>query len=170
MKKVDLNKIFVKHAYSHSIPPCVIAYKLNDYNEFGVIVFESKSELDPMEVYQAYSKRWEIEAMFSFYKNIIDLDTVNVHSDYRVYAAEFINLLSVIVALRVKKMLASNVLVKKKKGAGTEKAKSVSEIYSFRQVFRYLSKVKKVRVGESEKWTTCETLRYIKDLTDALCL
>ena len=47
--------------------------------EFGVIVFESNKDLDPLEVYLAYMKRWEIETMFQMMKDIIDLDTVNVH-------------------------------------------------------------------------------------------
>ena len=38
---------------------------LDKQNEFGLIVFESNKDLDPLEAYEAYSKRWEIEIMFN---------------------------------------------------------------------------------------------------------
>ena len=64
-------------------------------------------------------------AELRLYKNIIDRDTVNVHSDYRVYATEFINFLSVIITTRVK-----NEIVKKE----------LNKKYSYKQIFRMLSK------------------------------
>ena len=60
-----------------------------------MIVFETKADLSPLEVFMAYAKRWGIEIMFSLYKDIIELDTVNVHSDYSIYTTELINYLSV---------------------------------------------------------------------------
>lgn len=92
---------------------------------FGLIVFKSKKNLDPLTVYQAYSQRWEIEVMFNLYKNIIDRDTVNVHTDYRVYATELINFLSVIITSRVKNEFTKKQLNKK---------------YSYKQIFKMLSK------------------------------
>ena len=118
-----------------------------------MIVFESKSDLNPLEVYRAYAGRWEIEIMFDLYKNLIDLDTVNVQGDYRLYATEFINYLSVIIDSRVKKILSSNPLASK---------------YSFRQVFRYLSKIKRVRLPDSVSWTPNATVKYVADLAKAL--
>ena len=53
-------------------------------DEFGVIVFQTNTDIAPLDVYEAYARRWEIEVMFSMYKGIIDLDTVNVHSDYSI--------------------------------------------------------------------------------------
>ena len=126
---------------------------LSKLNQFGLIVFESMSDLDPVEVYRAYAERWEIEVMFDFYKNIIDLDTVNVHGDYRLYATEFINYLSVIIDSRVKKILAKNPAASK---------------YSFRQVMRYLSKCKRVRVADSDKWVPNQTVKYVSDLANSL--
>ena len=135
-------------------------------NQFGVIVFESKADLTPLEVYLAYSKRWEIEIMFSLYKDIIDLDTVNVHSDYSIYTTEFINYLSVVIATRVKKILKTTPISKPKSKGGA--VKTISEVYSYRQILRYLSKCKMLRVGESTVWTPSETVNYIKDLKSAL--
>jgi len=120
--------------------------------EFGVIVFESNADLSPIEVYTAYSGRWEIEIMFDFYKNIIDLDTVNVHGDYRIYATEFINFLSVIISCKAKKILTESGLGQK---------------YSYRQVFHYLSKYKMVRIND-DKWLPCNMLKYIKELCSTL--
>ena len=110
---------------------------------------------DPLEVYRAYAGRWEIEVMFNLYKNLIDLDTVNVQGDYRLYATEFINYLSVIIDSRVKKLLASN---------------PVASRYSFRQVFRYLSKIKRVRLVDSVSWAQNTSVKYVAELANALCI
>ena len=126
---------------------------LKKKDEFGLIAFESKSDLEPLEVYEAYMGRWEIEVMFNLYKNIIDLDTVNVHGDYRLYATEFINYLSVIIASRVKKLLAET---------------KVDQSYSYTQVFKYLSKYKMIRVGDSDKWTPNQVVKYVSKLTKSL--
>ena len=91
--------------------------------------------------------------MFNLYKNIIDRDTVNVHSDYRVYATEFINFLSVIITTRVK-----NEIVKKE----------LSKKYSYKQIFRMLSKYKKVRTDKDGQWEDVTKLKYIEELTNTL--
>ena len=139
---------------------------LDKQKEFGVIVFESNRDLAPLEVYLAYAKRWEIEIMFNLYKGIIDLDTMNVHSDYSIYTTELINYLSVILALRVKKLLKTTPLSKSKSGA----VKMVSEVYSFKQVMRYLSKCKMVQVGDSDRWVPSQTVKYVSDLCAALSI
>ena len=120
---------------------------------FGLIVFKSKKNLDPLTVYQAYSQRWEIEVMFNLYKNIIDRDTVNVHTDYHVYATELINFLSVIITSRVKNEFTKKQLNKK---------------YSYKQIFKMLSKYKKARVNEDGKWETVTMQKYIKETTELL--
>lgn len=122
---------------------------------FGLVVFQSKSDLDPLAIYLAYLGRWEIEILFNLYKNIIDRDTVNVHNDYRMYATEFINFLSVIIATRVKKHIASKGLDKK---------------YSFKQLMCYLAKMKKVRTTEDGKWRNSTTVAYIEDIAAELCI
>ena len=126
---------------------------LDKQSEFGLIVFESNSDLDPLDVYNAYAKRWEIEVMFDFYKNIIELDNVRVHGDYRVYATEFINFLSVLISCRVRKKLQDTGLSKK---------------YSYKQVFRYLSKAKKIRMASDATWSSNRTVKYIADLMAVL--
>ena len=122
---------------------------------FGLVVFRSKSDLDPLTIYMAYLGRWEIETMFYLYKNIIDRDTVNVHNDYRLYATEFINFLTVIIAMRVKKRLMETKLNKE---------------YSQKEIFHYLSKIKKVRLGVDDRWRQSTTVAYIDKIRDALCI
>ena len=120
---------------------------------FGLIVFKSKADLDPLDVYLAYAQRWEIETMFYLYKNIIDRDTVNVHNDYRTYATEFINFLSVIITARVK-----GEIVKKK----------INKHHSYKQVFKYLSKYKKARIKEGGDWQDVTMLKYIEEIVAKL--
>ena len=120
---------------------------------FGLIVFKSKKNLDPLTVYLAYAQRWMIEVMFDMYKNIIDRDTVNVHSDYRVYATELINLLSIIISTRVK-----NLFVK------TE----LSQKYSYNQIFKMLSKYKKAKIEDNGNWRSVTMLKYIEDIVGQL--
>ena len=71
-------------------------------SRFGLIVFKSKRSLKPLDAYMAYASRWDIEVIFNLYKNIIDRDTVNVHSDYRVIATELVNFISTVISSRAK--------------------------------------------------------------------
>lgn len=138
---------------------------LDKENQFGTIVLESNIDLTPLEVYLAYSKRWEIETMFKMMKEIISLDTVNVHSDYSVIATEFINFISVIMAQRVKQFLRITKMEPKAKKSET---KTVAETYSFRLVIKYLSKMYKTRIGESKNWVTSVLLKYTEELARVL--
>lgn len=122
-------------------------------SRFGLVVFKSKKDLDPLSVYLAYSQRWMIETMFNLYKNIIDRDTVNVHSDYRVYATELINFISVIITSRVK-----NVIV----------GKELNKDYSYKQVFKMLSRYKKVRLKDDAPWKDVTMLKYVEKLVEQL--
>jgi hypothetical protein len=126
---------------------------LDKQSEFGLIVFESNMDLDPIEVYDAYAKRWEIEIMFNLYKNIVELNTTRVHGDYRVYATEFINFLSVLISSKVKWLLSNT-------GIATK--------YSYKQVFHYLGKSKMARCGTERSWTPTKTVKYISDLMKIL--
>lgn len=120
---------------------------------FGLIAFKSKSDLTPLTAYQAYDGRWTVEVVFDLFKNIIDRTTVNVHGDYRVYATEFINFLSTVITLRVKNELSKS---------------GVSKTYSYKQVFKYLSKYKKIRDNEGGKWRTAVMVKYITELISQL--
>lgn len=140
----------------------------NKTDEFGTIVFISKADLDPLVIYEAYATRWEIEIMFSLYKTILDLDTVNVQGDYRLIATEFINFLSTVITTRVRKVLSETEVVVDVRKNGDVIKKVISKIYSYRQVMHYLSKCKKVRVEEGGIWMNNQKLKYISRLSEAL--
>lgn len=123
-------------------------------SRFGLIVFESNADLDLKSVYRAYNERWEIEVLFNNYKNIIGRQEINVQGNYRLFATEFINFLSSIISMRIKKLL--------------EKTK-VNQKYTQKQVLRLLSKYAKRRSTKySEKWVDCARLKYIIQLCDSL--
>lgn len=116
---------------------------------FVLIVFMSKADLDPLDVYLAYAQRMEIDTMFYLYKNIIDRDTVNVHNDYRTYATEFFNFLSVIIMVKVKAELVKN---------------EINKHHSYKQVFKYHSKYKNVRIKEEGGRQNVTMLKYIEEM------
>ena len=119
-------------------------------SKFGLIVFESNADLEPEQVYTAYKQRWEIETLFNNYKNIIERDMVNVHGNYRLFATEFINFISAIISMKIKKLLNQTGINKK---------------FTQKQVFRLLSKyAKKRNVRNPETWCDCSLLKYITEL------
>ena len=123
-------------------------------SRFGLIVFESNADLNPKDVYRAYKERWEIETLFNNYKNILSRHEVNVQGDYRLFATEFVNFLSSIISLRIKRMM--------------EKLK-LDERYTKRQVMRLLGKYAKRRsIKKSDTWVSCARLKYITQLCDEL--
>lgn len=132
-------------------------------SRFGLIVFQCKDDLDPLVVYLAYKGRWVIEVLFGTYKNIIDRDEVNVQTDYRLHATELVNFLSVLITTRVQKTLRTTVLDPERKNKRT-----VSEVYSYKQLFIYLSKYKKIRTDPQAKWQSTKRLKYIEQLCDSL--
>ena len=95
----------------------------------------------------------EIETRFTQFGKIIEHGKVTGHDDYSLYATEFINFLTVIITTRVMKKLIETAVNKK---------------YSLKQVFYYLSKIKKVRIGERNKWCDSRTVSYIAELAKTL--
>ena len=81
------------------------SFNIEKYKErstvFGVIVFKSNMDLDPNIAYRIYDDRWIIELVFKRYKLYLDNDRTNVHSDFSVRGAEFINFLSTLITCRV---------------------------------------------------------------------
>ena len=122
--------------------------------KFGLIVFESNVDKNPLEIYLAYEKRWEIELMFQFYKNIINLNKVRVQTDYRIYATEFINFISTLISCKVRNKF--NEL-------------KLSEKYSYKQIMLYLSKIKKFKVSGNE-WKTTKLLKYTEEIGKLLSI
>ena len=138
--------------------------------KFGVISFETNRDLSAEDLFMAYEGRWEIETLFKMFKEILDLDTENVHSDSSAFTTEFINYLSVIIGQRLKALFEKTVLkVKKNKKGEVVSTTSVADSYSFKQTIRYLSKIKKVKT-ENDAWITNYegNTKYIEELAIAL--
>ena len=76
-----------------------------------------------------------------------------MHNDYRAYATEFINFLSVIISMRVKREFVQ---------------KGIDKQYSYKQIFKYLSKYKKVKIDSSDIWIDVTLLKYIEKLVEIL--
>ena len=117
-------------------------------------MFESNADKNPLEIYLAYEKRWEIELMFQFYKNIINLNKVREQTDYRIYATEFINFISTLISCKVRNKF--NEL-------------KLSEKYSYKQIMLYLSKIKKFKVSGNE-WKTTKLLKYTEEIGKLLSI
>ena len=82
----------------------------------------------PDTTYFCYKNRWNIEPMFALEKNTLNLNTVNVHGDYRLYASEFINFLSSIIGCRIRKLFNTTVLREIKPKQPTEAELSTGNI------------------------------------------
>ena len=94
-----------------------------------------------------YEHRWDIEEVFRFYKNILEIDSVGVQQDTRLYGEEFINFLSTIITCRMRNHFDRQELFKD---------------YSFRQIMLHLSKIKKVRSELTEnQWCDSKHVSYI---------
>lgn len=70
---------------------------------FGVIVFESDQDLDPLTAYLCYEDRWQIELVFDMYKNDECLDHTNVQDDCSVQGNEFVNFIATILTCRLRR-------------------------------------------------------------------
>ena len=119
-------------------------------NLFGLIVFESNYDGKLKDIYDAYQRRWEIEILFSKYKNLISRTEENVHGTYRLMSTEFINFISCIMVSRIKKVIT--------------KSKEASK-YSLPKIMRLLSKCTKKRATKNpENWVDSAMLKYVKEL------
>ncbi len=122
---------------------------LDNKESYGSIVFESNIDEELDTVYAMYKERWEIEILFNFYKNIVELNNGNVHDDYKILGQEFINFITVIIAIKLKKKIIELKL---------------NEKYSFKQIKMYLQGVKKTKVANSEEWIISKNLKYVDEL------
>lgn len=121
-------------------------------NKFGVICFESDQELNPKDVYFMYDKRWEIETFFGFYKNIVGLNNVRVEGDLSIIGTEFINMISTIISLKLKKKFIE---------------KKLDTKFSFSQIMNYLDQIKKFQDSDGT-WKNTTTLKYISEIRKTL--
>lgn len=120
---------------------------------FGTIVFECDVDLDPLTIYRAYDERWIVEEFFRCYKTATCFTTTNVHSDYSVIGAEFVNFLSSVMTSR---------LFRKFDALG------LFEKMTYRQIMDSLARAKKVKASKKADWqfvrTTVGTMRMLEML------
>lgn len=120
----------------------------------GLIVFETNIDVEVEYLYLAYQERWEIEVLFNNYKNIINCKEVNVQGNYRLIATEFINFLSCIMSMKIKKYIF---------------AKGLNNKYSQRKILLLLSKWHKKRTNKySDQWVDVGLLKHTKELANIL--
>lgn len=130
-----------------------IESKKKKQDKFGTIVFISNKDMNPKDVYFLYEKRWEIETYFSFYKNFASLNNVRVQGDISIIGSEFINFISSIVSVRIKKLF---------------KEKELNKKYTYPEIMMYLESVKKYRDIESGNWVMTKTLKYVAEIVTKL--
>ena len=100
---------------------------------FGTVVLECDLDMEPSEIYEAYSKRWEIEMVMRYYKQACEFDETRVHSDYSVYGSEFVSFLSSLLTYRI---------------LNDSEKRKVLEEYSYGQMMERLRRAKKIRVDK----------------------
>ncbi len=103
---------------------------------FGTVVLECDLDLSPETVYQAYSKRWEIELVMRFYKSACEFDETRVHDDYSVIGSEFCDFLSTLLTYRLINTF--------------DKAKLLDQL-TYKKIMSVLARAKKARV-EDGSW------------------
>ncbi len=68
---------------------------------FGVVVFESDQDLEPVTAYHCYDERWLLELVFNRYKSDECLDKTDVQGDFSVIGTEFINFIATVLTCRL---------------------------------------------------------------------
>ena len=102
--------------------------------KFGTVVLECDLDMEPKEIYDAYSRRWEIETVMRYYKQACEFDETRVHSDYSVYGSEFVSFLSSLLTYRI---------------LNNAEKKKVLENYTYGQMMERLRRAKKIRIDGS---------------------
>jgi transposase len=103
---------------------------------FGTIVFVSDTDLTPSQAWRCYASRWEIELVMRFYKHALDFDDTREHTDYSVYASEFVDFLSETLTYRM---------------INRFKEKGLLETQTYSKMLKTLKRAKKVRIGDEWK-------------------
>lgn len=109
-------------------------FDIQAYREFekeaGTIIFETNIDLDPNLIYEMYERRWDIEVMFNYYKNIVDLSHTRKHKNISIIGNEFINFITILISTRIKKYMRSLELHKS---------------YSYKGLFKILNSINKAK-------------------------
>lgn len=114
-------------------------FDMDEYREFekeaGTIVFETNIDLDPNLIYEMYERRWDIEVMFNYYKNIVDLSHTRKHKDISIIGNEFVNFITILISTKIKKYMRHLELHKS---------------YSYKGLFKILNSINKAKNTTSD--------------------
>lgn len=109
-------------------------FDIQAYREFekeaGTIVFETNIDLDPNLIYEMYERRWDIEVMFNYYKNIVDLSHTRKHKDISIIGNEFVNFITILISTRIKKHMRNL---------------GLHNSYSYKGLFKILNSINKAK-------------------------
>ena len=133
-------------------------FDIQAYREFekeaGTIVFETNIDLDPNLIYEMYERRWDIEVMFNYYKNIVDLSHTRKHKDISIIGNEFINFITILISTKIKKYMRSLELHKS---------------YSYKSLFKILNSINKAK-NVTTDWEFIKLTRKNTELLNTLSL
>ena len=133
-------------------------FDIQAYREFekeaGTIVFETNIDLDPNLIYEMYERRWDIEVMFNYYKNIVDLSHTRKHKDISIIGNEFVNFITILISTRIKKHMRSLELHKS---------------YSYKGLFKILNSINKAKNVTSD-WGFIKLTKKNTELLNTLSL
>ena len=100
---------------------------------FGTFsILTNLSEKTPLEIYEIYKSRMEVETAFDAFKNTLQTDRTYMQNDQSLEGWMFINYLSLLTYWRVLKLLVSKELLSK---------------VSIKDLFIHLSYIKKIRIN-----------------------
>ena len=122
---------------------------------FGTVVFESDLDMDPLTVWMGYEERWQVELVFDYYKQALDLDDTRVQSADSVVGSEFVNFIATTITTRIIKRFDEAGLLRK---------------YSYGAIMEDLRTLEIVRVDEGGEWMFSRTTKRARELADRLGL
>jgi len=123
--------------------------KLPTFGTLGVII--SKLKKTPMQIYQAYKERLDIEGMFDVLKNIIDNDSTYMQNEDAMQGWMFINHIALQWYQHIYLKIAAQKLTSK---------------YSVKDLLIQLREVRKVQINQ--QWYDAETTNATQSLIKKL--
>ena len=79
---------------------------------FGLTVWESDSDLDPLIAYKAYAERWLPELIFKRYHSDECLEVTDNQGTFSITGSEFVNFISAVITARILKKFENSGLLK----------------------------------------------------------
>lgn len=111
---------------------------LNDFHDnehkFGTITIVTKTDLPAQKIFELLKSRIEIENVFDTFKNVLNADRSYMHNDFAMEGWMFVNFIALLLYYKLYNILLS---------------KDMLDKYSPKDIVLHLSRVFKIKVGES---------------------